>query len=442
MKTTQKSMNDNMLKVILLVALFATTQVPTLFAQEAATPSPEVTFVYSSGAQMEIGDSVMIHQDSLRYLTGERMSSWVYGVPHQIRQLGTKTKPAGVLLRGIYSWISQGSLMPLNVEKTQETIDRKRAEAEAAAAAAAAEAAAKAMMQEEYVEETTDSVVVIEEVVEEPQPVAPQPFKMNSFTIGIRGGLTSLMPQSDRALGAAWGYGVSLDLRYAHYWSKGDDKVRLGLMTGLGVGYMQNSQKLRDVLEESTLYSEGPIEYKVTADEAKELNHQLQLEIPLMFSMVTPKGFFLNVGPKVILPVYTPYTQTLTNTNIDAHLVTEGVDIHNEIVTGKLDAKHVTKGMNKHQYSLNVTVGGEIGYEHHLQSGHSISVGLYANYGVYNSYKHVADGDMSNHLVQIVPPTADGVAQVTTTSMNNAYVNKLGYLDAGLTVAFHLNWKK
>jgi hypothetical protein len=49
---------------------------------------------------------------------------------------------------------------------------------------------------------------------------------------------------------------------------------------------------------------------------------------------------------------------------------------------------------------------------------------------------------MSNHLVQIVPPTADGVAQVTTTSMNNAYVNKLGYLDAGLTVAFHLNWKK
>ena len=341
MKTTQKSMNDNMLKVILLVALFATTQVPTLFAQEAATPSPEVTFVYSSGAQMEIGDSVMIHQDSLRYLTGERMSSWVYGVPHQIRQLGTKTKPAGVLLRGIYSWISQGSLIPLNIEKTQETIDRKRAEAEAAAAAAAAaaEAAAKAMMQEEYVEETTDSVIVIEEVVEEPQPVAPQPFKMNSFSIGIRGGLTSLLPQSDRALGAAWGYGVSLDLRYAHYWSKGDDKVRLGLMTGLGVGYMQNSQKLRDVLEESTLYSEGPIEYKVTADEAKELNHQLQLEIPLMFSMVTPKGFFLNVGPKVILPVYTPYTQTLTNTNIDALLA--GADT----VTGRL---HLTGEVRLH----------------------------------------------------------------------------------------------
>ena len=111
-------MNNKMLKVSLLVAIFATIQVPALFAQESSASSSEVTFVYESGAPMEIGDSVMINKDSLRYLTGERMSTWVYGVPHQIRQLGTKTRPAGVLLRGIYSWIAQGSLIPLNVEKT------------------------------------------------------------------------------------------------------------------------------------------------------------------------------------------------------------------------------------------------------------------------------------------------------------------------------------
>ena len=99
------NMNNKLLKVTLLVAIFATTQVPALLAQSSSTPTDsEVAFVYGSGATMEIGDSVMIHRDSLRYLTGERMSSWVYGVPHQIRQLGTKTKPAGVLLRGIYSW--------------------------------------------------------------------------------------------------------------------------------------------------------------------------------------------------------------------------------------------------------------------------------------------------------------------------------------------------
>ena len=120
-------MNSKMLKVFLLVAIFATTQATAVSAQETAAATSEVSFIYSSGAMMEIGDTVMIHKDSLRYLTGERMSKWVYGVPHQIRQLGTKTKPTGVLLRGIYSWLSQGSLVPLNADKTQEAMDAKRA---------------------------------------------------------------------------------------------------------------------------------------------------------------------------------------------------------------------------------------------------------------------------------------------------------------------------
>ena len=130
-------MNNKMFKVILLVAIFATTQVSlsSVSAQTAEAQKPAVEFVYSTGAPMEIGDTVMIHKDSLRYITGERMSTWVYDVPHQIRQLGTKTKPTGVLLRGIYSWIAQGSLIPLNAHKTQEYIDAQRAAAEAAAAA-------------------------------------------------------------------------------------------------------------------------------------------------------------------------------------------------------------------------------------------------------------------------------------------------------------------
>ena len=148
------NMINQMLKVTLLVAIFATIQVPTLCAQSASEEA-EVSFTYSSGATMEVGDSVMIHQDSLRYLTGERMSKWVYGVPHQIRQLGTKSKPTGVLLRGIYSWIAQGSLIPLNVKKTQEYADAQRAAEEAArlaeeeAARLAAEEAARQAAEEE-----------------------------------------------------------------------------------------------------------------------------------------------------------------------------------------------------------------------------------------------------------------------------------------------------
>ena len=444
------NMINQMLKVTLLVAIFATIQVPTLCAQSAT--DTEVTFTYSSGATMEVGDSVMIHQDSLRYLTGERMSKWVYGVPHEIRQLGTKSKPMGVLLRGIYSWISQGSLIPLNVNKTQEYIDAQRAAEEAARQAAeeeaarlAAEEAARQAAEEEAARLAAEEAarLAAEQLAKDTVPAAPQPYQVNRFTVGVRGGLASLLPKTTPNIGAAWGLGAMLDLQYAHYWSKAEDKINLGIMTGLGLGYVQNSKKLKDVVEQYTLHSEGDILYNITMDEVNTVNRQLQLEIPLMFSMVTPKGFFLNVGPKFILPVYTPYAQSIKEPHIQATLLdlstgNNKVVLTDNVVMGRLEELSY-KGMNDHQFDLTIALGGELGYEHQLESGHSVSVGLYANYGVYSTYKHDAT---SANIVSIVPPSASGVAQVTTNSVNNAYVQKLGYLDAGLKVAFHLNWKK
>lgn len=445
-KQMKTKMNNKMLKVSLLVAIFATIQVPALFAQESSASSSEVTFVYESGAPMEIGDSVMINKDSLRYLTGERMSTWVYGVPHQIRQLGTKTRPAGVLLRGIYSWIAQGSLIPLNVEKTTETIERKKAEAAAAAAAIAAaeaaEEAARLKMLEELVEEEEEVV----EVVEDTLPPAPQPYQINRFTVGVRGGLASLMPQTTPAIGATWGFDALLDLQYAHYWAKGEDKIRLGLLTGVSVGYMQNQKPIEKQLTENFTYSvEGvaETEYATTIDKAKVLNRQLQLEVPVMFSMITPKGFFLNVGPKFILPVYTPYDQTLNGINIVAKDVYTGNVMTNHPVMGTLSAEELVEcnrsGMNSHQYDLTIAVGAELGYEHQLESGHSVSVGIYGNYGVYSTYKNETNGN----IISIAHPLETGtIGQVSVNSINDAYINKLGFLDLGLKVAFHLNWKK
>lgn len=442
------NMINQMLKVTLLVAIFATIQVPTLCAQSASEEA-EVSFTYSSGATMEVGDSVMIHQDSLRYLTGERMSKWVYGVPHQIRQLGTKNKPAGVLLRGIYSWISQGSLIPLNFKKTQEYADAQRAAEEAArlaeeeAARLAAEEAARLAAEEAARLAAEEAARLAAEAAQDTVPVEPQPYQVNRFTIGVRGGLASQLPKTDPAIGAVWGLGAMLDLQYAHYWTKAEDKINLGIMTGLGLGYVQNTKKIKDVAEQYTLYSEGDILYNITMEEVKTANRQLQLEVPLMFSMVTPKGFFLNVGPKFILPVYTPFKQTIEDTHIQATLLdmstgSNNVVLTDNVVMGQMDATFTHEGMNDHQFDLTIALGGEFGYEHQLESGHSVSVGLYANYGVFSTYKH----EGSANIISITPPSAAGVAEVTVNSVNNAYVKKLGYLDAGLKVAFHLNWKK
>ena len=440
-------MNSKMLKVFLLVAIFATTQATAVSAQEAAATTSEVSFIYGSGAMMEIGDTVMIHKDSLRYLTGERMSKWVYNVPHEIRQLGTKTKPTGVLLRGIYSWLSQGSLIPMNADKTQEAMDAKRA-AEEAARLAAEEAARLAAEEAARLaaEEAARLAAMEEEVVEEPIELdsvpAPQPYELDRFTVGVRGGLASLLPKSTPAIGATWGFDVLLDLQYAHYWAKADDKIALGVLTGLSLGYMQNQKPLKDIVEDYTyLLPSGAAEtqYHITIDEIATMNRQLQLEVPVMFSMIVPMGIFVNAGPKFILPVYTPYNQTVKGTTITATDVPFGVPMVDNPVMGRLDKEYTQKGMNEHQCDLTIALGAEVGYEHKLECGHSVSVGVYANCGVYSTYKNKTNG----RIISVDHPLETGtVGQVTVNSVNNAYINKLGYLDTGVKVAFHLNWKK
>ena len=70
-----------------------------------------------SGAPIEVGDSVMVNRDSLYYETGERILHWVYDQVHEVRQVSSKYHPDGILVRGIYSWLKVGSIMPLNEKK-------------------------------------------------------------------------------------------------------------------------------------------------------------------------------------------------------------------------------------------------------------------------------------------------------------------------------------
>lgn len=55
---------------------------------------------------LQVGDTVIVKQEAKRYLTGERISSWVYTVKHTIRQIGTAKWQNGILLRGIRSWLT------------------------------------------------------------------------------------------------------------------------------------------------------------------------------------------------------------------------------------------------------------------------------------------------------------------------------------------------
>lgn len=387
-------------------------------AQETADVSK-----YTTEQVVTVGDTVKINPDSLHYLTGERMSKWVYKTNHVVRQVGTKRFPTGVLLKGIISWVNSHALIPVSI-------------------------AAPAIVEEQPVEEVVEVVVV-----EEPAPVVentdsikkalqeieveqtttyeiPVSYQIDRFSIGVRGGVASTLVN-----GFPIGGDVLLDLQYAHYWVAKQDAIALGILTGLSAGYVNANQKETAIDDK---FKSGDIDYHVTG-KAKETLHQVLLEVPVMFSMITPKGFYLNAGPKLMLPVYSKANQTITDANIAAYLPElNGEAINNEVVTGKLTAEQeVLKTAAANQFKLGIGVGLDLGYELKLKNKNSLDFGAYVSYGVASFYKNTTDGK----IISVVAPNEQSAAVVTVNPISNA-VGKIGHFDAGLKVAYNFDFKK
>lgn len=87
-----------LLLMLLSMSMLATAQEPT------------------SQPNLAVGDTVVVKRTTTHYMTGEKISRWVYEVEHTIRQVGSAFHPDGVLLRGIRSWLKND-----DVEKTNAT---------------------------------------------------------------------------------------------------------------------------------------------------------------------------------------------------------------------------------------------------------------------------------------------------------------------------------
>lgn len=259
--------------------------------------------------------------------------------------------------------------------------------------------------------------------------------KYDRFTIGLRGGASALMHHADKGNWTCGG-DVVLDLQYAHYWTDDARPVDLGLIVGLGIGYEQSGLKTND----STAFTKANVDYTVVAKDIKETDHQLQLEVPVMFSLIHDNGLFFNVGPKFMIPLYTPYKQTVNtqDTHITAYFPETGVTIQDNPVTGQYTGQQPTE-KNGIQFNINVMLTAEIGYEWTLKSGNSLGLGAYANYSVFNTFKNTTN---SEGLFNLTAPTDDDKAHLDVLSATHAYADKLGYFDAGIKLAYHFNFPK
>ena len=450
------------IKSILVVAtLICATAVSTMSAQQAE-PKQHTW-------KVAVGDSVMIKPECQQYLTGEKPSIWVYDKVHTVRQLGTKRFPEGVLLMNIYSWICEECLVPVHPREAQpeqpaeETPVVEQKPVEETPVVEQKPAEETPVVEQKPAEETPvveqkpaeETPIVEQKPAEEEKEIvdfdavsaetakgdsvkSKQKFggKYDRFTIGLRGGASSLMHHADKGNWTCGG-DVVLDLQYAHYWTKDGRPVDLGLIVGLGVGYMQSGLKVGN---DSTSFTKSGVDYTVLASNIKETDHQLQLEVPLMFSLISEKGVFFNIGPKFMIPVYSPYKQTVdqNNTHITAYFPNEGITVTDETVTGKYTGQQPTT-KNGIQFNVNVMLTAEIGYEWVLKSGNSFGLGAYANYSVFNTFKNTTS---TEGLFDLTAPTETSAAILDVQSATKTYADKLGYFDAGLKLAYHFNFPK
>ena len=484
--------------ILIATTLVCATAVSSLSAQQAAQPAKEHQW------KVAVGDSVMIERECVEYLTGERPSVWVWDKVHTVRQLGTKRFPEGVLLMNIYSWICEECLIPVNGHAKEAAAKAAEEQAEERAAfeeemaktkdaKAAAAKAAEQPKEEPKAEPVKEEPVVAPVVVpvkeepkeepkaepaeepkkEEPAPVEEPkkeeptaqsnqvdsiPSQQNSkhsydrFTIGLRGGAAGLLHQTQEGNWTCGG-DVVLDLQYAHYWTKDGRPVDLGIITGVGLGYAQSSVKssvnsTRPGVEDLDAANPMHIDYTIRADEVKEHDGQLQLEVPLMFSLIHQNGLFFNVGPKFMLPVFTPYKQTISNnpnTFVEAYFQETGVRVTNDVITGLLaEDKYTSKGTDyKNKFTINVMLTAEIGYEWILKSGNSLGLGAYANYSVYNSFKNNPDDPATDPLIRVESaPSNTSNAVINVNPLTGTYASGLGFFDAGVKLAYHFNFPK
>lgn len=585
--------NANTMRVSFLVILASLMCMTTMSAQNTQSHQP---MTYSTtGALIEVGDSVMISRDTTHYQTKEHIIHWAFNKVHIIRQVNSKYHPNSVLLKGIYSWISADAAIPLNRNKQypydpntahHSNEGNDAAEMHNAAENVASEAAATDLAQSNVVADSDDTDkgkkrkvrskknrstkknskaskkakdkssaaaeatassdenamsgtatstsssasstegigdatssttgygslesvnpaessdmeatasasnrgddnvvsqmandviaadmanvagsmgagsmaggagdawndsamlarrdsladIVYKRVMEElakQQEIDSLMNNVDRFSIGLRGGFASTM--ADPTPTMPLGYDLRFDLQYAHYWMNNPKKHMLGLMTGLSLGYMCTNRDIVWDEEFTRNTSDGDVHYHVTADNIRETNKQLQLEMPLMFSMVTTNGFYLNLGPRVLLPIRTPFEQVITNGHIVAtDLETTDVMTDN-VVYGYLSEDQIKiSGMTKQKFDITVLVGMELGYEFRFASGNSVGLGVYANYGVYSTYSNRPLGT----IIDVTAPNYDKIGSVDVYSMTDAYTRKMGHLDAGIKLSFNFDSRK
>ena len=264
----------------------------------------------------------------------------------------------------------------------------------------------------------------------------------NRFSIGVRGG-AAIAIMSSGSFTSRVGYNALLDLEYSHFFNRKSENVPYcGILAGVSVGYIATGMKGSIKDQYTTADADGDrVDYTITADNVVSSIGQLQVQVPLMFTMLY-KGLFVNVGPRFAIPVYSPYSQTLENAHIAAYYEPYGVTRVDNVITGKLAEEQLNTKSTWDAPVFQLFVSAEIGYEFALKNGHSIGIGLYADYCAFNTFKKDATANSMISVSQIGADPANPAPKVEVLPAISVYADKFSCFDVGLKLVYNLNFKK
>ncbi len=267
--------------------------------------------------------------------------------------------------------------------------------------------------------------------------------KSMSYGAGLRVGLGSMMQKSEgEASDRTKGFDGAVEGVFTYYFPQHKTKLPLfGFRTGLSLGFRQNSLTMDNIdLTYQAADAQGnSITYHATAEDVKETDLQLALELPVMFSAYYNR-IFGNLGLRMGIPVMSRYKQVMSNPTLTATYDEFDVTIYGERVTGRVSSDDNKKKAKLDASSFNLCLSFEAGYTFNVL-GNKLQAGMYLDYGLVDNFKGKGD-----NFTDADPAAIDGASSTPATvivhSLTDSYVSNVGIFCMGIRGVYVWSYPK
>ena len=250
--------------------------------------------------------------------------------------------------------------------------------------------------------------------------------------IGLLGGANTMF--ADSAITNTWGPTIGIEGYYVYLFGLNNTELLLGPRIGLEVAWSMSGFKM-PVNEQfsNSDYLGHQIDYTISG-EVNETHHHLSAAIPVMLAL-RYRGLVAGVGLKVRALVWNTYKTTVSDITTTAYYPEFDIAVVDEPNLGVVKDQAYDLSGSRNMPEWHVAVAAELGYEWKIRKTRFVGLSLFADYGVWNSFKLPADA--AERVVNVTPITeTNKTAEVTPAPICNSALTKFNALNVGVKLSY------